>query len=97
MQSNCERCHQRFQYDDTLADTPQAQEKREYAFGVKMKSLCPSCGTEGSQMYNSVHYEKGMRCTTCHDPHEVTDGDWMSGFTKPKLKKTVQIVTLRKP
>lgn len=87
MQSNCERCHQRFQYDPVMAETDAAKEKPELAFGVKMKSLCPSCGTEGSQMYGSAHYEKGMRCTTCHDPHEVTDGSWMTEFTKPKLKK----------
>ncbi|ABV35095.1 cytochrome c, putative [Shewanella sediminis HAW-EB3] len=87
MQSNCERCHQRFNFVDELADTEKGQEKMEYAFGVKMKSACPSCGTEGSQMFASAHYEKGMRCTTCHDPHEVTDGDFLSGFTKPKLKK----------
>jgi hypothetical protein len=59
----------------------------EYAFGVYFKSACPSCGTEGSQMFASAHYEKGMRCTTCHDPHEVTDGDFLSGFSKPLLKK----------
>ena len=87
MQSNCERCHQRFNFVDELADTEKGQEKMEYAFGVKMKSACPSCGTEGSQMFASAHYEKGMRCTTCHDPHEVTDGDFLSGFTKPLLKK----------
>ncbi|ACA88728.1 multiheme c-type cytochrome [Shewanella woodyi] len=87
MQSNCERCHQRFFFVDELADTEQAQEKMEYAFGVYMKSACPSCGTEGSQMFASSHYEKGMRCTTCHDPHEVTDGDFLSGFSKPMLKK----------
>jgi hypothetical protein len=38
-------------------------------------------------MFASSHYDKGMRCSTCHDPHEVTDGDWKSGITKPKLIK----------
>ncbi|AZQ13159.1 multiheme c-type cytochrome [Shewanella khirikhana] len=87
MPSNCERCHQRFNFIDELADTPQGKEKMEYAFNVKMKSACPSCGTEGSQMFMSAHYDKGMRCATCHDPHEVTGNDWQSGFTKPTLKK----------
>ncbi|MGL4711160.1 MAG: dissimilatory sulfite reductase SirA [Shewanella sp.] len=87
MPSNCSRCHQRFNFAEELAETPQAQEKLEYAFNVKMKSSCPSCGTEGSQMFASAHYDKGMRCSTCHDPHEVTDGDWQSGFTKPKIIK----------
>jgi hypothetical protein len=87
MPSNCERCHQRFNYVDELTDTPEGQAKGEYAFNAKFKSACPSCGTEGSQMFGSAHYDKGMRCSTCHDPHEVTDGDWKSGFTKTKLKK----------
>ncbi|MDO6619398.1 cytochrome C [Shewanella sp. 3_MG-2023] len=87
MPSNCERCHQRFNFVDELADTEEGQDKLEYAFGVKMKSACPSCGTEGSQMFASMHYEKGMRCATCHDPHEVTSNDWKSGYTKPKMKK----------
>ncbi|EGT3625240.1 cytochrome C [Morganella morganii] len=87
MPSNCERCHQRFNFVEELAETPQGKEKLEYAFNVKMKSSCPSCGTEGSQMFASAHYDKGMRCSTCHDPHEVTDGDWKSGTTKPKIIK----------
>ncbi|MGL4473401.1 MAG: ammonia-forming cytochrome c nitrite reductase subunit c552, partial [Shewanella sp.] len=87
MPSNCERCHQRFNFIEELADTEQGKEKLEYAFGVKMKSSCPSCGTEGSQMFSSAHYDKGMRCATCHDPHEVTGNDWQSNFTKPAMKK----------
>ncbi|MGZ0788065.1 cytochrome C, partial [Pseudomonas saponiphila] len=47
MPSNCERCHQRFNFVEELAQTPQGKEKLEYAFNVKMKSSCPSCGTEG--------------------------------------------------
>lgn len=90
MPSNCERCHQRFNYIDELAETEEGKEKMEYAFNVKMKSSCPSCGTEGSQMFSSAHYDKGMRCSTCHDPHEVTGNDWQSGFTKPAIKQTCQ-------
>ncbi|GLS82229.1 cytochrome c3 family protein [Paraferrimonas haliotis] len=90
MPSNCERCHQRFEWYDNLADTPEAEKRMEYAFGVKMKSACPSCGTEGSQLAGSIHYQKGMRCSTCHDPHEVTGGDydWTSEFTRPAIKQT---------
>ncbi len=90
MPSNCERCHQRFNFVEELAETDEAGEKLDYAFGVKMKSSCPSCGTEGSQMYSSMHYDKGMRCATCHDPHEVTGNDWKSNFTKPAMKKDCQ-------
>ncbi|MBV7316967.1 cytochrome c3 family protein [Shewanella sp. NIFS-20-20] len=87
MPSNCERCHQRFNFIEDLATTDEGKEKLEYAFGVKMKSSCPSCGTEGSQMFSSAHYDKGMRCATCHDPHEVTGNDWKEGFTRPAMKK----------
>ncbi|MCL1075401.1 multiheme c-type cytochrome [Shewanella dokdonensis] len=87
MPSNCERCHQRFNYIDAQAETPQGKDKLEYAFNAKFKSACPSCGTEGAQMFMSEHYDKGMRCSTCHDPHEVTANDWKSGFTVPGLKK----------
>ncbi|MGI2260445.1 cytochrome c3 family protein [Shewanella sp. GXUN23E] len=90
MPSNCERCHQRSNYIDGNAENPDFDGKLEYAFNVKMKSSCPSCGTEGSQMFMSSHYDKGMRCATCHDPHEVTGNDWQSGFTKPNIKKTCQ-------
>ncbi|MDY3115446.1 MAG: cytochrome C, partial [Sutterella sp.] len=31
-----------------------------------------------------------MRCTTCHDPHEVTKNDWKSYYTVPHMKKTCQ-------
>ena len=31
-----------------------------------------------------------MRCTTCHDPHEVTSNDWTSQYTVPNLKKNCQ-------
>ncbi len=87
MPSNCERCHQRFNFVEDLANTDEGKEKLEYAFNVKMKSSCPSCGTEGSQLFASAHYDKGMRCSTCHDPHEVTANDWKSGFTKPAIRK----------
>ncbi|QIZ78762.1 cytochrome c3 family protein [Ferrimonas lipolytica] len=85
MPSNCERCHQRFNYVSDMAEGPNA--KPEDGFNVKMKGSCPSCGTEGSQMFNSAHYEKGMRCTTCHDPHEVTEGSYLTSVTKTNLKK----------
>lgn len=38
----------------------------------------------------SKHYEKGMRCVTCHDPHEVTSNDWTSGVTRPAIRKNCQ-------
>lgn len=83
MPSNCERCHQRFAYqDDEKVPNPRKP------FNVYFKSSCPSCGTEGSQMYSSAHYDAGMRCTTCHDPHEVTKNDWKDGYTLTGLKKT---------
>ena len=85
MPSNCERCHQRFVYnqDDAKANfkTP---------FNSYFKSFCPACGTEGSQSHYTKHYQKGMRCTTCHDPHEVTSNDWASQYTVPNLKKKCQ-------
>ncbi|PHI30435.1 multiheme c-type cytochrome [Budvicia aquatica] len=82
MPSNCERCHQRFAW------TAEGAEKDpKNPFNSYFKSSCPSCGTEGSQMYNSAHYGKGMRCSTCHDPHEVTSNDWQSGVTRTNLKK----------
>ena len=85
MPSNCERCHQRFVYnaDDAAKDfkTP---------FNSYFKSFCPACGTEGSQSHYTKHYQKGMRCTTCHDPHEVTSNDWASHYTVPNLKKECQ-------
>ncbi|MBY5920646.1 cytochrome c3 family protein [Ferrimonas balearica] len=84
LQSNCERCHQRFDYKPQIATGPDS--KPEDAFGVKMKGACPSCGTEGSQMFGSAHYDAGMRCTTCHDPHEVTDGSYLTGVTKTNQK-----------
>ena len=45
---------------------------------------------KGSQSYNTTHYEKGMRCSTCHDPHEVTANDWKDPYTMPGLKKQCQ-------
>ena len=85
MPSNCERCHQRFAYqDDEKNPNPRKP------FNVYFKSSCPACGTEGSQMYSSLHYDKGMRCTTCHDPHEVTANDWTTEYTRVGLKKTCQ-------
>lgn len=83
MPSNCERCHQRFAYNQEDAKINPRK-----PFNVYFKSSCPACGTEGSQMYSSAHYDKGMRCNTCHDPHEVTANDWKDGYTKVGLKKT---------
>ena len=85
MPSNCERCHQRFAYQDDEKD-PNPRKP----FNVYFKSSCPACGTEGSQMYSSLHYDKGMRCTTCHDSHEVTANDWTTEYTRVGLKKTCQ-------
>lgn len=85
MPSNCERCHQRFRWDE--ADSKINPRK---PFNVYFKSSCPACGTEGSQMYSSAHYDAGMRCTTCHDPHEVTANDWKDGYTLVGLKKTCE-------
>ena len=85
MPSDCERCHQRIVYnkDDRAKDPAQP-------FNVYFKSFCPACGTEGSQYLYTKHYSKGMRCTTCHDPHEVTKNDWKSYYTVPHMKKTCQ-------
>jgi hypothetical protein len=85
MPSNCERCHQRFAWN---ADEAKANPDKPFSSFFKTK--CPSCGTEGSQAYNTAHYEKGMRCGTCHDPHEVTQNDWRDSYTKPGLKKNCQ-------
>ncbi len=82
MPSNCERCHQRFAWNkDEAAANP------DKPFSSFFKTKCPACGTEGSQSYNTAHYEKGMRCGTCHDPHEVTQNDWRDPYTKPGLRK----------
>ncbi len=85
MPSDCERCHQRIVYnrDDAKKDAKSP-------FNVYFKSFCPACGTEGAQMLYTKHYKKGMRCTTCHDPHEVTANDWKSYYTVPGLKKECQ-------
>jgi len=85
MPSNCERCHQRFAWNGD-----EAKANPDKPFSSYFKSKCPSCGTEGSQAYNTAHYEKGMRCGTCHDPHEVTQNDWRDPYTKPGLRKTCQ-------
>ncbi|AQW86299.1 cytochrome c family protein [Campylobacter pinnipediorum subsp. caledonicus] len=82
MASNCERCHQRFQYHE---DDAKLNPRKE--FNAYFKSSCPACGTEGSQMYSSMHYDKGLRCSTCHDPHEVTANDWKDSYTLTGLKK----------
>jgi hypothetical protein len=82
MPSNCERCHQRFAWN---AD--EAKQNPKKPFSAFFKSKCPSCGTEGAQAYNTTHYEKGIRCGTCHDPHEVTQNDWRDSYTIPGLKK----------
>ncbi|HME10719.1 MAG TPA: cytochrome C [Bryobacteraceae bacterium] len=80
--SNCERCHQRFAWNEE-----QAKKDPAHPFTAFFKTKCPACGTEGSQGYNTAHYSKGIRCTTCHDPHEVTENDWKDSFTVPALKK----------
>jgi len=85
MPSNCERCHQRFAWSGD-----EAKANPDKPFSSFFKSKCPACGTEGSQSYNTAHYEKGMRCGTCHDPHEVTQNDWRDPYTKPGLRKTCQ-------
>jgi hypothetical protein len=90
MKTDCDRCHQRLNFIEDEMDRPDAKGKLERAFNAKTKSSCPSCGTEGAQLFMSKHYEKGMRCTTCHDPHEVTGNDWKSYYTKPNMKQTCQ-------
>jgi len=82
MPSNCERCHQRFAWN-----AEQAKQDPKHPFTSFFKTKCPACGTEGSQGYNTAHYAKGIRCTTCHDPHEVTENDWKDSYTVPGLKK----------
>ena len=89
-QTNCERCHQRSNFVESDYKLPSAQGKLEKGFNIKTKSSCPSCGTEGSQLMMSKHYEKGMRCVTCHDPHEVTSNDWKDYYTKPAIRQTCQ-------
>jgi hypothetical protein len=79
--SNCERCHQRFAW------LPDQKDQGTGAYNAYFKSKCPSCGTEGSQAYFTTHREKGMTCSTCHDPHEVTSNDWREMTTVPGLKK----------
>lgn len=90
MSTNCDRCHQRLNFIEDEVDRPDAKGKLERAFNAKTKSSCPSCGTEGAQLFMSKHYEKGMRCTTCHDPHEITSNDWKSNFTKPNITQACQ-------
>ncbi len=85
MPSNCERCHQRFAYNED-----DAQKDPKHQLSSYFKTRCPSCGTEGSQDFYSEHYQKGMRCGTCHDPHEVTANDWKDSYTVPGLKKQCQ-------
>ncbi len=89
-QTNCERCHQRSNFIPEDVNTEAGEGNIENGFNVKTKSSCPSCGTEGSQLMMSKHYEKGMRCVTCHDPHEVTSNDWKDYYTKPAIKQTCQ-------
>ncbi len=91
MSTNCDRCHQRLNFVEDEVDRPDAKGKLERAFNAKTKSSCPSCGTEGAQLFMSAkHYEKGMRCVTCHDPHEVTSNDWTSGTTCPAIRQNCQ-------
>jgi len=85
VESNCERCHQRFAWNK---DEAAANPKR--PFSSYFKSQCPSCGTEGSQAFYTAHREKGMTCDTCHDPHEVTANDWRDAYTIPGLKRQCQ-------
>ena len=90
-ETNCERCHQRSNFiEEDVVTTKEGVKKIETGFNIKTKSSCPSCGTEGSQLMMSKHYEKGMRCVTCHDPHEITSNDWKSYYTKPAIRKTCQ-------
>ncbi|MGP1580308.1 MAG: cytochrome C [Wolinella sp.] len=70
--SNCERCHQRFNFSPDLARNPANVGKIDRALSSKFKSMGPGCGSEGSQSYFTAHYDKGMRCVTCHDPHDAT-------------------------
>ena len=85
MPSNCERCHQRFAWNEQIAkDHPKKP------FGSYFKSRLPSCGTEGSQTFNTKHKDSGMSCATCHDPHEVTSNDWRDPYTKPGIKKSCE-------
>ena len=80
--STCERCHQRFAWNEQQA---QLSPKRPFTSYFKTSLL--SCGTEGSQSYNTKHRDAGMTCSTCHDPHEVTANDWRDPYTVPGLKK----------
>lgn len=80
--SNCERCHQRFAWNEQ-----QAKESPKKPFSSYFKSRLPSCGTEGSQTFNTKHKDAGMACATCHDPHEVTANDWRDTYTVPGIKK----------
>ncbi|MGP1484931.1 MAG: cytochrome C [Campylobacter sp.] len=101
--SNCERCHQRFNFSPDLAKTP-GLAGLDRALSSKFKSMGPGCGSEGSQTYFTAHYEKGMRCVTCHDPHDSTgmvkgdrnvkglnynseQGYLSSFYSKPKITK----------
>ncbi len=86
--SNCERCHQRFSFRPFLAQKYQKSKDpaikakaAELGITSKFKSAGPGCGTEGSQSYFTAHYEAGMRCATCHDPHDV------SGYVKTTTAK----------
>lgn len=83
-------CHQTAKdvIKDFLINEEDAKKNPRKPFNAFFKSSCPACGTEGAQMYSSAHYDKGMRCSTCHDPHEVTFNDWKDGYTKVGLKKT---------
>ena len=75
----CERCHLRMQ----IVEDPEVydfvgigpeEEKIYIRINPYVKAKMPSCGTQGAQMLQTAHYERGMRCTTCHCPHAVTIG-----------------------